>query len=259
MPASSAEPLALRLCDVVVDHRVGGGVVRALDGVDLEIRRGERVALLGSSGAGKSTLLDVVAGLVAPTKGRVEVLGQSVDGLRNAALRRHRARVGVIRQAHGLPGALRVVHNVNGGRLGSWSAVRALASLVVPIGRADVDEALVRVGLDGLADRRTGDLSGGQQQRVAVARILVQHPELVLADEPVSAVDPRLSSDVVELLCSTPDEWPRRDTVVLSLHDPDLARDHVDRVVGLRAGRIAFDLPADAIDTGMLTSLYAPT
>ncbi|WP_083914437.1 phosphonate ABC transporter ATP-binding protein [Ilumatobacter nonamiensis] len=258
MPASFAEPLALSLRDVVVDHPVGGGVVRALDGVDLDVGAGERVALLGSSGAGKSTLLDVVAGLVRPTSGDVEVLGRRIAELGGGALRRHRSEVGVIRQAHGLPGALRVVHNVNGGRLGAWSTVRALASLIVPMGRSDVDEALGRVGLDGLADRRTGDLSGGQQQRVAVARVLVQNPELVLADEPVSAVDPRLSADVVELLCSTTEREPRRDAVLLSLHDPTLARDHVDRIVGLREGRVAFDLAAQAVDSGMLTSLYAP-
>ena len=259
MPASSADPLALSLRGVVVDHRVDGGVVRALDGVDLDVRVGERVALLGSSGAGKSTMLDAVAGIVPVTAGTIEVLGRPIADLGGRALRRHRADVGVVRQAHGLPGALRVVHNVNAGRLGSWSAARALASLVVPIGRAEVDEALEQVGLAGLADRRTGDLSGGQQQRVAVARLLLQNPRLAVADEPVSAVDPRLGSDVVALLCPTRSRsgGSTERTVLLSLHDPDLARGHVDRIIGLREGRAVFDLPADAVDDALLTTLYA--
>jgi len=258
MPASSAEIPALSLDDVAVDFRVGSDVVHALVGVDLDVEVGERVALLGSSGAGKSTLLDVVAGLVRPTQGSVTVLGRPIGELKGSALRRHRVDVGVVRQAHGLPGSMRVIHNVNGGRLGSWSAMRALSSLVVPSGRHDVDRALAQVDLDGLADRRTGDLSGGQQQRVAVARTLVQDPPLVLADEPVSAVDPRLSADMVALLCARSGPGDRR-TVVLSLHDPDLARGHVDRIVGLRDGRVAFDLPVDAVDDDLITDLYAST
>ncbi|MGA9276823.1 phosphonate ABC transporter ATP-binding protein [Ilumatobacter sp.] len=256
MPASFADESALSLHGVAVDYRVGGGVVHALAGVDLAVQAGERVALLGASGAGKSTLLDVVAGLVRPTAGSVTVLGEPIGDLRGSALRRHRSQVGVVRQAHGLPGSLRVIHNVNGGRLGSWSALRGLSSLVVPLGREEVDAALERMDLGGLSDRRTGDLSGGQQQRVAVARTLVQDPRLVLADEPVSAVDPRLSSDVVTALCAPSDSGERR-TVVLSLHDPDLARDHVDRVVGIRAGRVVFDLPPADLDDDLVTDLYA--
>lgn len=225
----------------------------ALAGIDLTIGAGERVGLLGSSGAGKSTLLDVLCGLVVPTNGSVEVLGAPIFSLDERALRRHRSRVGVVRQAHGLPGQLRVIHNVNGGRLGSWSTVRALASLVRPQNRTDVDKVLERVGLRGTADRRTDELSGGQQQRVAVARALVQDPDLILADEPVSAVDPTLSDDVLGLLGDT--SHGRR-TLVVSLHDPGLARRHVDRIVGLRDGRVAFDLASSDVSDTRLDALY---
>ena len=206
MPASSADPssaaVVLRAVDVrYAPSTAGGAAVDALLDVTLRVERGERVALLGASGAGKSTLLDLVAGLVPPAAGSVEVLGTSLESLGGRPFRRHRSRVGVVRQQHGLPPSMRVVHNVNAGRLGRWSTGRALASLVVPLGRTEVEAALAQVDLAGVTDRRTGDPSGGQQQRVAVARILLQEPELILADERVSAVDPRLSTDVVTVLC----------------------------------------------------------
>ncbi|MFK7917699.1 MAG: phosphonate ABC transporter ATP-binding protein [Ilumatobacter sp.] len=227
--------------------------MHALRDLDLTVGVGERVALLGSSGAGKSTLLDVVAGLVTPTRGEVEVLGERIAHLASRRLRRHRSRVAIVRQQHGLPPALRVLHNVNGGRLGSWSTPKALLSLVRPQGRDDVDRSLVAVGLDGLGDRRTGDLSGGQQQRVAVARALIEHPELVLADEPVSAVDPKLSTDVLSLVC---DPAVVGRTTIVSLHEPALARDHADRVIGLRHGQVIFDLEPAEVSDARLDDLY---
>lgn len=255
MPASSAELRSgVRLAAVTVDHPVGSSrsSVRALDQVDLTIEAGERIALLGESGAGKSTMIDVIAGLTEPTTGTVEVLGRPLAGLGGRALRSHRSSVGVVRQQHGLPERLRVVHNVNSGRLGSWSTWRAVTSLVRPRGRSDVEAALARVGLDGLADRSTGDLSGGQQQRVAVARALIEPRRLLLADEPVSAVDPKLSEDVLALLCAA----EGNPTVVVSLHDPALARRHVDRVVGLRDGVVVFDLAVEDVSGRHLDELY---
>lgn len=256
MPTSSAE--AIRLTAVSVDFAgtSGSASVSALVDLDLTVRAGERVALLGASGAGKSTLLDVIAGLVQPTSGSVEVLDTRIAELGERALRRHRARVGVVRQHHGLPASFRVIHNVNGGRLGSWSTPRALASLIKPHGRGDVDRALSAVGLDGLADRRTGDLSGGQQQRVAVARSVLQRPALLLADEPVSAVDPKLSNDVLTLVC---DRSATERTTVVSLHDPGLARQHVDRVIGLRLGRMVFDVDPHDLSNELLDALYRST
>ena len=256
MPTSSAD--SVRLTSVSVDFPLGkstgsGSTVAALVDIDVSIGVGERVALLGASGAGKSTMLDVIAGLVAPTSGEVEVLGSPISALDTRSLREHRARVGVVRQAHGLPGQLRVIHNVNGGRLGSWSTWRSLTSLIRPHGRADVAEALERVGLPGIADRRTDELSGGQQQRVAVARALIQDPDLILADEPVSAIDPTLSDDVLSLLA---EPTPQHRTLVVSLHDPELARRHVDRVIGLRDGRLAFDVKTADLSHVQLDRLY---
>lgn len=243
---------AVRLRSVTVEYRLGGGsVVSALRDVDLVVEAGERVALLGSSGAGKSSLLEVVAGLTAPVAGDVEVLGRAIGQLRRRELRSHRAEVGVIRQHHGLPASLRVIHNVNGGRLGSWSSWRATTSLVWPRARSDVEAALGRVGLAGVVDRRTGDLSGGQQQRVAVARALIEPRRLLLADEPVSAVDPSLSDEVLARICAGDDT-----SVLMSLHDPSLARRFADRIVGLSAGGVVFDLAAAEVTDQHLDDLY---
>ena len=255
--STSDRPPALTLRSVSVGFASGAtDAVHALVDVDLTVGVGERVALLGSSGAGKSTLLDVVAGVTAPSTGQVEVLGSLIGSLDARALRRHRARVGVVRQPHGLPGQLRVIHNVNAGRLGSWSTWRAVTSLLRPRCRDEVDTMLDAVGLAGVSDRRTADLSGGQQQRVAVARALTQEPDLLLADEPVSAVDPKLSDDVLELLGRETNDGR---TLLVSLHDPELARRHVDRIIGLREGHIAFDLAASDVSDTLLHSLYGPT
>jgi phosphonate transport system ATP-binding protein len=208
--------------------------------------------LVGPSGAGKSTLLSVVAGLVAPTEGSVSVLGSELESLRGRHRRAHRARVGIVSQQLHLPGSLRVIHNVNAGRLGRRSTVRSLLSLIRPDGIEEAQAVLHRVGLGDVVAQRTATLSGGEQQRVAVARVLRQEPNLVLADEPVSAVDPRLSDDVLALLCDPSASW----TTIVSLHEPDLARRHATRIVGLRRGRVAFDRPAAAVTDAELATLY---
>lgn len=196
----------------------------------------------------------MVSGLVRPAEGTVAVLGADLAGLRGRELRAVRSRVGTVGQQLDLALPLRVVHNVNAGRLGRWSTLAALWSLVRPSGRAEAARALTRVGLADRLYSRTEDLSGGERQRVAVARLLLQRPELVLADEPTSSVDPRLSDDVMALLCGPPDAAPW--TTVVSVHDPDLARRHVARIVGLRHGRLAFDRPASAVSDADLVALY---
>jgi phosphonate transport system ATP-binding protein len=225
-----------------------------LDGVTLTVAAGERVAVVGASGAGKSTLLGVLNGTVRPTSGTVSVLGHDLAPLAGPAARRLRARVGTVHQQLDLVGPLRVVHNVNAGRLATWSAWRAARSLVRPAGTARVRTALEQVGLADRMYERTDRLSGGQQQRVALARLLVQRPDLVLADEPASALDPVLADRALELLAG-----PARDrggALVASLHDPFLALRHCDRVVGLDSGRVVLDAPASALSPSDLRPLY---
>jgi phosphonate transport system ATP-binding protein len=210
--------------------------------------------VVGPSGAGKSTLLGLVNGAVHPTAGSVQVLGTDPVHLRGRALRRLRARVGTVHQHLELVGQLRVVHNVNAGRLGSWPAGRAAWSLVRPQGLPEVLAALTRVGLADRVFERTDRLSGGQRQRVAVARLLVQRPELVLADEPASALDPVLADRVLGLLTGLATE--QDGALVASLHDPALALRHCTRVVGLVAGRVVLDAPTAALTVGDLATFY---
>ena len=225
--------------------------------MDLAVDRGERLAVVGASGAGKSTLLGVLDGTVAPTAGQVRVHGADPASLRGRELRRLRGRTGTVRQHLDLPGALRVVHNVNAGRLGSWSAARAAWSLLRPQGTAEVGAALERVGLADRMYERTDRLSGGQRQRVAVARLLLQRPELVLADEPASALDPALADVVLELLGTLAAE--RGGALVACLHDPALALRHCDRVVGLDGGRVVLDAPASTLTVAALERFYGVT
>ncbi|NEK86661.1 ATP-binding cassette domain-containing protein [Blastococcus saxobsidens] len=235
--------------------RFGG--TTALSGVDLAVARGERVAVVGASGAGKSTLLGVLDGSVTPTAGEVRVHGVDPTSLRGRELRRLRGRTGSVRQSLDLPGQLRVVHNVNAGRLGSWSAARAAWSLVRPQGTAEVGAALHRLGLADRMYERTDRLSGGQRQRVAVARVLLQRPELVLADEPASALDPALADTVLAVLGELAAE--RGGALVACLHDPALALRHCDRVVGLDSGRVVLDAPADSLTATALERFYGVT
>lgn len=223
--------------------------------VDLRIGAGERVALVGASGAGKTTLLAVLSGLVQPSAGSVSVLGLDPGRINGRALRAHRSRLGVVSQHLDMALPLRVIHNVNAGRLGRWSTASSLWSLLRPAGRVEATQVLDRVGLADRLLTTTDTLSGGERQRVAVARVLRQQPDLVLADEPTSSVDPRLADEVMGLLCgstNTPSGW----TTVVSVHEPALARRHADRMVGLRGGRIVFDRSPNHVSDADLVDLY---
>ncbi|WP_246214830.1 phosphonate ABC transporter ATP-binding protein [Modestobacter muralis] len=221
-----------------------------MEGVDLTVDAGERVAVVGASGAGKSILLAVANGSVPATAGTVEVLGADPGALSGRALRQLRARVGTVHQHLELVGQLRVVHNVNAGRLAAWPAWRAAWSLLRPQWLPEVLAALTELELADRVWERTDRLSGGQRQRVAVARVLVQRPELVLADEPASALDPVLADRTMTLLAGT------GSTLVASLHDPALALRHCTRVVGLAAGRVVLDSPAAGLSLADLSAFY---
>lgn len=245
-----AVPL-VALDDVTVDF----GPTQALAGVSLRVGAGERVAIVGASGAGKTTLLRAVAGLVLPTSGVVTVLGVPTARLARRGTRAVRRRIGFVHQDLALVDGLRVVHNVNAGKLGRWSTVSALASLVRPRERDEVRDALARVGIADKLWTRTGALSGGQRQRVAIARTLVQDPDLVLADEPAANLDPARAREVARLLVETAASDQR--ALIVTLHNVELALEVCERVVGLRDGAISFDLPAAAVTADQLDELYA--
>lgn len=229
------------------------GSLAALAGVDLTVAPGERLALIGPSGAGKSSLLALLGGALAPSAGSVRVLGEDPGALSPRRLRALRRRIGTVHQDLRLVEQLRAIHNVNAGRLGEWSLWRALASLLAPRGREEARAALVRLGIAGKLEQRTELLSGGERQRLAVARVIVQRPELVLADEPVASVDPARRDEVLAAL----EEAGRPGaTLIVSLHDVSAALACFPRVVGLRGGRVAFDLPAAEVGAAQVEALY---
>ena len=231
-----------------------GGTV-ALEDISLIVGSGERVAFIGPSGAGKTTLFRLLNLTLRPTAGALIFEGQDVSALSDAGLRRTRTRIGTIYQQQNLVGRLRVVHNVLAGNLGRWSTATALASLVRPRDVAGAGRALAQVGIPEKLWARTDELSGGQQQRVAIARVLVQDPDVILADEPVSAVDPSLAVAIVTLLRDLSHE--SRKTLLMNLHSVDLALGHFPRIVGVREGRVLFDLAPDNVGPELLAELYA--
>lgn len=242
----------LEIKDLTVSY--AGRPAGALDGFSLSVRPGESVAIVGPSGCGKTTLFRAISGFVPIQSGGIAVEGIDVAAARGRQLRALRRRVAVIAQKHDLVERLAVYQNVMAGALGRWSGLRALRFLLLPH-RSELSEArdaLVRVGIPAELRRRTSDLSGGQQQRVAIARALVQHPALLLADEPVASLDPELSSQILSLLCGL--AAAGRMALLCSLHQPELARGHFDRVIDLRHGQVVFMRAAADADGGRLAA-----
>ena len=244
--------MSLRLDSVGVVHPNGR---RALAGVALRVAAGERVALVGPSGAGKTTLLRVAAAGLRPTEGGVSLLDADPWTLPASALKALRARVGFVHQAPPIPPRLRVVTAVLAGRLGQWSTGRALRSWLLPGDAAGARDALARVGLGERLFDRCDQLSGGQLQRVAVARTLYQSPGLLLADEPVSALDTTTADTVLRELVGY--STASGATFVASLHAVDLALRWFPRIVGVREGVVMFDLAAADVTPERLAALYA--
>ena len=178
----TAEPPALQLDGVTVRY----GTRTVLD-ASFTVDPGEKVALVGPSGAGKSTALGLANGSITPSSGTVTTLGTDLGVASRRRVRTVRARIGTVHQRLDLIGPLAAIHNVNAGHLGRWGLWRSLASLVRPLEVETAHAAMARLGIEELAATRTERLSGGEQQRVALARIIVQDPALVLADEPSPA------------------------------------------------------------------------
>lgn len=230
------------------------GESRILHPLRLQIEAGECVAIIGPSGAGKTSLLRLI-GTELRGVGRLALWGQDPWALSSHARQRLRSRIGMVWQQPPLPASQPVVTAVLAGRLGQWSLARSLLSLLRPCDPDGARAELARLGLADKWQQRCGELSGGQLQRVGIARVLYQQPDLMLADEPVSALDPVLAQSSLDALLAQ--ARTRGSTLIASLHAVDLALERFPRIIGLREGRVQFDSPATAVTPAMLAALYA--
>jgi phosphonate transport system ATP-binding protein len=231
--------------------------VQALNGVTLQVKPGERLALLGQSGAGKTTLFRLLNGTLRPTAGSVVFDGRETGSLSGSGLRAMRRRVGTIYQQHNLVPSLTALENTLCGALGRMSLLSTFRSIFQPT-NTDAELAMHALELVGLADKRgarADELSGGQQQRLAAARVLMQSPDVILADEPTASLDPELAETMTSLLAGLAHDG--RKTLIMAVHKVDLALRHFPRVVGLRAGALSFDVPPSEVQSDLLGTLYA--
>jgi len=243
------------------------GAVPVLRGIDLRIDQGEFVGVIGLSGSGKSTLLRSINRLIEVDGGSIAVPGSLVDAsgratvdilkLSRSDLRRVRRRIGMIFQQFNIVKRLTVIENVLSGGLGYQPAWRSTLRMFSLAERRRALVNLKRVGLLDHAYKRADELSGGEQQRVAIARTLMQEPAIILADEPVSSLDPKLSRVVLDILKRV----CREDgiTALVSLHTLELTRAYADRVIGLKDGRIVFDGTVEKLTTSIVDAVYGPS
>jgi phosphonate transport system ATP-binding protein len=226
----------------------------SLCGVDLDVRAGELLIVLGGNGCGKTTLLRCITRALAPTTGEVWLGGQNLAGLNGEPLRRARQVLALIGQHAALVRRRSVIANVACGALARhktiWTNLGGLPSSELP----GALTCLGQVGLADLADRRAGNLSGGQAQRVAIARALLQHPLVLLADEPIASLDPEAANEIMRLLRRLAHDQGL--AVLCVLHQVDLAFAYADRVVGMRGGQVAFDRPRANLAMGDVQGLY---
>lgn len=228
--------------------------VHALKDVSFKVYPGEFIGIIGLSGSGKSTLLRCINRLIEPTSGHIFFQGEDLTVLNQGALRERRRHIGMIFQQFNLVKRKSVLSNVLSGRLGTMGTVKSILQLYSPADRARAMDYLATVGLADKWRNRADELSGGQQQRVAIARSLMQDPELLLADEPVASLDPATSHSVMKYLEKANKNFGK--TIICNLHFLSLLREYTTRVIALNQGQLVYEGSAHDIDEAWFKEIY---
>lgn len=227
---------------------------KALNDVSLSIEQGEMVAIIGLSGAGKSTLIRTINQMIPITGGQVLVDDVDVSTLKGKKLRKFRRNIGMVFQSFNLISRASVIQNVLSAKVAEKNFFQTLFGLYTKEDKLEALEALDRVGILEKAYHRADQLSGGQQQRVALARCLAQNPKIILADEPVAALDPVTANMVMEDFVKINREM--QISILINIHHVDIALKYCQRIIGIKAGEIVYDGPSDQVDEAVLTQIY---
>jgi phosphonate transport system ATP-binding protein len=229
--------------------------VFALKNVSFQVKTGEHVAIIGPSGSGKTSLLQIIAAAMKPQSGVLSLGGINPWSISGGALRQLRQRLFYAPQIPPLPPRQRVVTSLSASRLGEMGLSKSILNLIYPQYSQDAFDTLSLFDLSEKLWSRVDRLSGGERQRVGLAKILMSRADLWLVDEPLSALDPKRSRQAIQMLIA--EAKKRGVTLIVTLHQVDVATKEFSRVIGLQAGELAFDLPSDQITKNILQNLYA--
>lgn len=241
---------------IIFDHvsKTYDNGVKGLIDVDLTINDGDFISIIGLSGAGKSTLLRAINRLNEITEGEIVIDGKSLTKANKQELRKIRRGIGLISQQFNLVKRSTVQKNVLSGRLGYYSTIKSVLGIFSKEDYELCNDVLEKVGLSDKLHERCDNLSGGQQQRVSIARTLFQQANIILADEPVSALDPVTSQEIMEELKNINETMNK--TVIVNIHSVDLAKQFSKRIIALQDGRVVFDGTPKELTNEMLTMIY---
>jgi len=240
-----------------LNHKYRNRHEEALKNVSLNIKRGEKIVIIGSSGSGKSTLLKSINRLIKPTSGKILFNGEDILSCDQRKAECIRGKIGMIFQNFDLIERDTVLKNVLNGRLKYNSTIRTILGRFSKEDYSVARDNIKRVGLEKHEEERVSNLSGGEKQRVAIARALSQNPELILADEPVSNLDPKLMKEIMDLLKGICDE--KGITLISSLHFLDFAKKYGSRIIGMQDGKIVFDGKPDKLTEKDIVDIYGKT